>query len=379
MPSVVIIHAADDALPARALGEKLRQANLTPVIEKAPGEDRQGAIKNAAVCIALWSPRSIADAGVSGDVAFARGKGKLVHACMQSVQPPGDFRSEQWVDLTGWRGEDDFAGWRQLAASVTEKAGVAPLAPAAPRPPSGFFQPGRNEATQPAPQTAPAPQPAPAPRAAQPQRAAPLPPPLPPLTPPPPRMAPIEPDEKRGGPNIAVIGIVTFLVVALAGGGGYYFWSQSQGGGAFAAAWEELDRTDPAALRAFLAGEPGSLRGEAQATLGALEQARYDAARSGDTIEALEAFAADFPGSSHNLVVRGRIAELRAQPTAPEEVELPAEIIAPAEPLDPDLVPPGTTATPPISGGPVQLQPELDAEPEPDEPPAPAEPGATPG
>jgi flagellar basal body-associated protein FliL len=361
MPTVVIIHAADDALPARALGEKLRLANLTPVIEKAAGDERQTAVKNAALSVALWSPRSVADSGVAADVAFARSKGKLVHACMQSVQPPAEFRSEQWVDLTGWRGEDDFAAWRQLAGIVTEKAGVAPLPPPPPRPPSGFFQPGRVEAAahqaQPvgaSQQGAPR-QSAPAPRAAKPQRAA---------APPPPPRAPIrdEPAESRGGPNMAVIAIVTFLVVALAGGGGYYFWSQSQGG-ASAEAWAQIDQSDPDALRAFISGNPGQFRDEAEDALAALEQTSFEAARNADTIEALEAYVADFPQGANNLAARGRIAELRAQPAAPAEAApgepLAPEALNPTAPVDPDLVPPGST------GGPAPLEPLPQPEPEP--------------
>lgn len=372
MPSVVIIHAADDALPARALGEKLRLANLTPVIEKAAGDERQGAVKNAALTIALWSPRSIADAGVAADVAFARGKGKLVHAGMQSVQPPAEYRAEQWVDLTGWRGEDDFAAWRQLAGIVTEKAGVGPLPPPAPRPPSGFFQPGRVEAGAQQPQPVQAGARAPQQSAQRQQAAAPRSAPQPQRAAPPPR-APAAEAEKSGGPNMAPIGIITFVVVALAGGGGYYFWSQSQGG-ASAAAWEQVDQTDADALRAFIEGEPGQYRDDAEEALATLEQASYEAARDADTIDALEAYVGDFPQGTNNLAARGRIAELRAQPAAPAEVE-PGEPLTPEAlnpvPTDPDLVPPGTT------GGPVPLEPAPQPEPEP-EPPA-EEPAPTPG
>jgi len=380
MPSVVIIHAPDDALPARALGEKLRQAKLTPVIETAPGEERQNAVKNAAVAIALWSPRSIADAGVAGDVAFASGRGQLVHACMQSVQPPGDFRGAPWVDLTGWRGEDEFAAWRQLAGMVTEKAGVGPLAPPEPRPPSGFFQPGRVSET-------------PQPRAPEPPRAAP--PPQAPRTAPPPQTErvtappqrpaappprPPEPREEKSRPNMAVIGIVTFLLVAVVGGGGYYFWSQSQSG-AGAAEWADVDQTDPAEIRAFIENASGSSRSAAQATLDQLEQSRYAAARQADTIEALEAFVADFPGSDSNLAARGRIAELRAQPAAPTETPvgdpLAPEALNPDGGVDPDLLPPGAVAPPQTNSGPVPLTPEPEPEPEPEPLEQPQEPGPT--
>ena len=38
MPSVVIIHAGEDTLPARALAEKLRAANLTSILEQPPAK-----------------------------------------------------------------------------------------------------------------------------------------------------------------------------------------------------------------------------------------------------------------------------------------------------------------------------------------------------
>jgi len=59
MATVVVIHAAEDTLPARALAEKLRQAKLDVVLEKQPGDELRDAVKAAPVTIALWSPRSI--------------------------------------------------------------------------------------------------------------------------------------------------------------------------------------------------------------------------------------------------------------------------------------------------------------------------------
>ncbi|MEQ1490860.1 MAG: toll/interleukin-1 receptor domain-containing protein, partial [Terricaulis sp.] len=154
MPSVVIIHAAEDTLPARALAEKLRQAQIQVVLEKPPGEELRAAVKGAPVTIALWSPRSTASAELAEEVKFARGKSSVFHALMQSAQAPDAFRGDKSVNLTGWRGEDEFAAWRELANLVTQKAGVAPLPPPAPKPPSGFFQPGRSDGQQ---QAAPAP------------------------------------------------------------------------------------------------------------------------------------------------------------------------------------------------------------------------------
>jgi hypothetical protein len=143
MATALVIHAPEDALPARALAEKLRAAKLTVVLEKASGEEVREAARGAQVAVALWSPRSVTQPAIVDDVAAVRAKTKILHAQMQNAQTPEQFRGDKSVNLTGWRGEDEFPPWRDLAKLVTDRAGVAPLAPPAPRPPSGFFEPGR--------------------------------------------------------------------------------------------------------------------------------------------------------------------------------------------------------------------------------------------
>ena len=163
-----------------------------------------------------------------------------------------------------------------------------------------------------------------------------------------------------------MIAIVTFIVVALVGGGGYYFWNQSQNADATATAWQAVDQNSADALRAFLDGDPGDYRDDAQQALAALEERTFEAASDTDTIEALEAFVNDFPESEHAVAARGRIAELQlAQPAAPVD---PNAVDPNAPPTDPDLVPPGATVTPapaPTTGGPATITP-----PAPETPPA---------
>jgi hypothetical protein len=364
MATVVIIHAAEDALPARALAEKLRLAKLTVVLEKQPGEEQREAAKAAQVTIALWSPRSVAQPALVEDAAFARGKSKIVHARMQNAPLPDAFKGDKTVDLTGWRGEEEFPAWRELAKAVTDKAGVAPLPPPAPRPPSGFFQPGRVGAADPAPaggrQQAPRPaqqpaRPAQAPRpqpAAQTPRAqAPRPAPQQPA-----RSYDPAPEPKKGG-GMVMIAVITFVVVAALGGGGYYFWSQQQSAQATTTTWDDVPRNDASALRAFLAGNPGAHRQEASAALTQLEEQSFDAARDADTIDGFQGFLNEFPQSSHALEARGRIAELQSMPdqTPGEDTTTTTTTTAPADATNPDLVPPGTT--PDASGGPATLTP----------------------
>jgi hypothetical protein len=164
-----------------------------------------------------------------------------------------------------------------------------------------------------------------------------------------------------------MIAIITFVVVALAGGGGYYFWNQSQNS-ATTTAWDGVAQNDADALRAFLAGDPGEYRDEAQAALAALEERSYESASDSDTIEAFEAFLNDFPDSEHAIAARGRIAELQSMPAeTPPEGAIDPNALPPTEvtPIDPDLVPPGSTtgAAPADPGaGPAPITP----------PPAPA-------
>lgn len=366
MASVVIIHAPEDAMPARALADKVRRAGLSVILEQPSGQQARQAVSSAAAVIALWSPRSAASEAIADDVTFARAACAVIHATMQNAHAPERFSGEPAVDLTGWRGDDDFAPWRELGALVTQAAGAPPLPPASPRQAPGFFQPGRPEAPHSAADALESrPRPArdrtaslaidansPPPKAQQDLR------PSGPIDRP-----PIEPVE--GSRSIMTIAIAAIAIAAL-GGGGIWFMTQS-GAASSASAWERVDQDDTDALRAFLAGNPGAWRDEAEDALGAIEERRYQDARNADTIEAYQAFLAEFPASErYNLSVRGRIAELRAAPS-PSDDET-AGLLPPVEgvPLDPDLVPPGLT-DPDAVDGPVTLNPP---QPEPEAPPS---------
>ncbi len=356
MATVAIIHAAEDTLPARALAEKLRQAKLTVLLEKPPGEDLRNAIKGAQVTIALWSPRAIAQPALAEDVAYARGKSKVIHALMQNAAVPEAFRGDKSVNLTGWRGEDDFQAWRDLAKAVTDKAGVAPMPPPAPRMASGFFQPGAlnpaavaaAEKRGPAPGTPMAgPRLRPQPAAAQPSRPAQGSRPAPrQAPPPPPRSAPRYDDapaaEKSGGGGRGMlIAVAAFVVIAAVGGGGYYFWSQTQTAHTTSIAWDSIDRTSAASIRAFIANDPGDHRADAERALAELEERSFEAASDSDTIDALEGFLNDFPESTHALAARGRIAELRTLTPTPASATDSTTAPSTTSTTDPDLLPPG--------------------------------------
>ena len=385
MPTVVIIHAADDTLPARALAEKVRQAKLDVTLEKT-GDDLRNAIKGAEITIGLWSPRSTGQPELVDHAAFAKTNSKLIHATMQSAPVPDQFRGGDAVNLTGWRGEDDFAAWRELAGLITSKAGVAPLPPPAPKPPSGFFQPGpvpaspealqaQAEAAQARPQAAapaqpqqsrPQQQPAaqrPAPQQ-RPQQA------QPPRSTPAAASAP-EPEKEKKGGGMMLIVLIVILVLGLGGGGAYWFMTQQN---AQTSAYEEVDPNSAASLREFLAGNPSADdRERAEADLAALERATLDAAREANTVEAYEAFLREFPESDEAIYAQGQIQQLRLQETgAPPEGATEEDPLA-TNTVDPATAPP-TTPTPapaPTTGGPAPLTP-------PEEPPSEEPPSAEP-
>ena len=402
MASVLIIHAPQDALPARALSEKLRQIGLAPVIEQQAGDAQRAAARDADAVMALWSPRSVTEEPLVQDAVFAHELGPVIHARMQNAPNPTPFAHEGSIDLTGWRGEDDFPGWRELAKAITRRVGLPePAAPAPRAAASPFFQPGapprqpapaqpaQPAAAQPAPPPRPRPQPKPRMSIAEEILSAPLAPirkleeppraadaaPLAGEDGPPSEYvrAPIEPRGEGGGGKLALIGAVTFIAVAALGLGGYLAWNQLSGGQSANAAWAQVDAGEPRDLQDYLNQHPGSSHDrEAREALAELDAAAYRQAREADTVEAFEAYLADFPEGENALAARGRIAELHSieTVTTPDEEEIPIdpETGLPIEPADEsadlDLAPPTITEEPtpepepaPSSGGPVPLAP----------------------
>jgi hypothetical protein len=342
MSRVVIVHAAEDALPAKALAEKLRHARLEVTLELPPGQALRAAVAAASVTLALWSPRSSGQPSLAEEAMYAHGRSTVIHATMQDATLPPGFEEDIAINLTGWRGENDFPAWRELLKLITDTAGVPDFEPVAPAG-SGFF----TAPASPAPAS-----PAPAMQSsAQAPRAEPAPFPRGP--------APVEPAASSKRTLIIAAAAAAAVII---GGGGYFAMSQNQGAAEAGAAWEDVDYSNARELRAFLAANPGAYRDEAEQKLAELEERSFEAASDADSIEALQEFVAVFPDSEHALAARGRIAELQTVAATPPAPEASPEMLAP--PMegvapDPDLVPPGTT--PQASGdNPVDLRPRAD-------------------
>lgn len=323
MAQVVIIHALEDTLPARALAEKLRRDELEVLLERPAGEETRRALDSAVIAIALWSPRSVGKTDLVEDVAYARERGRVLHAVMQNAAAPGQFHQDRGVNLTGWRGEEGFTGWRQLAKFVAEAAGVPPLPPPDVEPDSGFFTPGRVAAAAGAPNPVREHQAAASRAQAAASRA------------PPGAEAP-----NRRGPSIVVAALAAAAIVGA--GGGYYFWSQPRGPATETASpLDNFDPNDVESLRALISGGSGEMAERAREALTELEERSFEAASDADIAE-LEAFLREFPQSPHAIAARKHIEDLRRAGAAETEgdagqaapVGEPSPVAAASEDLD---------------------------------------------
>ncbi|MBI1187422.1 MAG: TIR domain-containing protein [Alphaproteobacteria bacterium] len=442
MAGVVIIHAQQDSAPAHALATKLRALGHETATDLTPRLMR-GAMGGAEVAVALWSPRSAGNADLVAEARHARGAGKLIHARMHNTPAPELFRGDPSIDLTGWRGDDAFAGWLNLKAAIEgvllaaqENEDAARAAEEA----AAFDAFGDYEPEPPPPP--------PAPHYAPPRRPAPEPAPAyvePEIAPDDPahseaasdwaaleraadasdvgraRRTEYEPtsdegprfsaygegrsgyeprpprrydndyearqsgeEKSRGGSSmrLAIVGVVTFLVVAGIGIGGYSMIQSGRTSAAAEAGWSGLDKSDPLALRAFLDGEPGKYRQPAEAALEGLEIDYLGRARETDTVQAYQSFLASFPETRHSAEISGRMAMLRQRerdlglaPPLLEEEKTPEETAAVLEtaPVADEPIPAAPVAPEPaLPGGPVLLTPQTEDPPPPAESDAPA-------
>ncbi|MBL8548484.1 MAG: toll/interleukin-1 receptor domain-containing protein [Hyphomonadaceae bacterium] len=118
MAGVVIINAREDGAPAQALAEKLGALGLQASFSLG-GEMLRDAAVRGDVVIALWSPHSYFRNELIDAAALARDQHRLVHARMQNTPIPNEFEHDGSIDLTGWRGEENFQPWRQLLNAVS--------------------------------------------------------------------------------------------------------------------------------------------------------------------------------------------------------------------------------------------------------------------
>jgi adenylate cyclase len=90
-------------------------------------------LRAAKAVVVVWSAEASKSQWVRAEADIARESGTLVQLTLDGAPLPMPFNRTQCADMTGWKGEDDQAGWRKVMASVAELLG-RPHAPAHPRP-----------------------------------------------------------------------------------------------------------------------------------------------------------------------------------------------------------------------------------------------------
>jgi adenylate cyclase len=84
-------------------------------------------LNEAKVVIVIWTDEAARSQWVRSEANRGRSRDKLVQVSFGNAELPMPFDQIQCVDLSGWIGEADHAGWRKIVASVAElKAGGAP-------------------------------------------------------------------------------------------------------------------------------------------------------------------------------------------------------------------------------------------------------------
>lgn len=80
-------------------------------------------LRSAKAVIVIWSADAAKSQWVRSEADFARGAGTLIQLSIDGSIPPMPFDQTQCVDMRGWRGETDVAGWRKVVASIDELLG----------------------------------------------------------------------------------------------------------------------------------------------------------------------------------------------------------------------------------------------------------------
>jgi adenylate cyclase len=99
----------DDELPAHR--------SYTEVIEER--------LQAAKAVVVIWSAEAVTSEWVQSEADSARRDHKLVQLTVDGSRLPKPFDRVQCADLIGWTGDLNAAGWKTVAASITELAGAA--------------------------------------------------------------------------------------------------------------------------------------------------------------------------------------------------------------------------------------------------------------
>jgi hypothetical protein len=85
-----------------------------------------GQLKEARCCVTVWSSQSVGSRWVYDEAGYALEQKKLVPVLADAVDIPLGFRGIHAVDLRGWRGNLQHAGFQRLAQDISDRLDSAP-------------------------------------------------------------------------------------------------------------------------------------------------------------------------------------------------------------------------------------------------------------
>jgi adenylate cyclase len=129
MTDVFISYARSTADLAERVGEGLRALGYgvwrddeLPA-HRAYTEVIEERLRAAKAVVVIWSAEAVKSQWVRAEANVAREAGTLVQVRVDDATPPLPFNEIQCVDLAGWSGDADSAGWRKVAESIAALAG----------------------------------------------------------------------------------------------------------------------------------------------------------------------------------------------------------------------------------------------------------------
>ncbi len=82
-------------------------------------------LRSAKAVVVIWSAESVKSQWVRDEADIAREAGTLVQLRGDGGRPPFLFSQIQCADLSGWTGDLEAPGWRELVSSIADLIGPA--------------------------------------------------------------------------------------------------------------------------------------------------------------------------------------------------------------------------------------------------------------
>lgn len=130
MSDVFLSYAREDEKRVAPIVEKLSAFGLRlwPAGPAGTGEGWNESevveqLREAKAVLVCWTSNSINSVRVNGEASVAQSNGKLLSCLLEPCQPPSQFQTSEAIDLSGWDGGAQHAGWRALIEKLAALAG----------------------------------------------------------------------------------------------------------------------------------------------------------------------------------------------------------------------------------------------------------------